>query len=385
MGAASEVSVVVVGGGAMGTSTAWHLAAAGVPGVVLLEAGELAGGSSGKPLGGVRAHFSGRANAELGLRSLEKFHRFAAEVGTDIGLRQVGYLFAIRDEADVAPFADGVAMQNSLGVPSRMITPAEAAGLCGYLAPDRLVAAAWSPSDGWARPRDVVRGYAADAARRGVAVRTGTGVTAIEAAGGGRALVTASDGTSYLTPAVVCAAGAWSTGIGAMAGVALPIEPLRRQIVFTPPVAPPATGVPFTIDYSTTAYFHGTEEGGLLLGWADPRQAPGFTLDVDAGWHADLRSALAAFAPALADVELVGGWAGLYEVTPDYNAMIGEADAGFRFLYACGFSGHGFLQSPAVGECVRDLYLGRPPAIDVSAFDAARFTRGAERTELAIV
>jgi sarcosine oxidase subunit beta len=385
MGAVSEVRVVVVGGGAMGASTAWHLAAAGVTGVVLLEAGELAGGSSGKPLGGVRAHFSDRANAELGLRSLEKFHRFREDVGAGIGLRQVGYLFAIRDEADVAPFAAGVETQNSLGVPSRMISAAEASALCGYLDTDALVAAAWSPSDGWARPRDVVRGYAADAARRGVEVRTGARVTRIEAAPGGLALVSASDGTHYLTQAVVCAAGAWSTEVGAMAGVDLPIVPLRRQIVFTPPVEPPATGVPFTIDYSTTAYFHGTEEGGLLLGWADPAQAPGFTLDVDGGWHASLRSALAGFAPSLADVELVGGWAGLYEVTPDYNAMIGEADAGFRFLYACGFSGHGFLQSPAVGECVRDLYLGSSPAVDVSSFDASRFTGEAERTELAIV
>jgi sarcosine oxidase subunit beta len=378
------VDVVVVGGGAMGASTAWHLAAAGVTDVVLLEAGELAGGSSGKPLGGVRAQFSDRTNVELGLRSLEKFHRFATDVGADIGLHRVGYLFAIRDAADVAPFEASVAVQNELGVPSRMIDAAEAARLCRYLSPEGVVAAAWSPSDGWARPGDVVRGYAADASRRGVIVRTGVGVAGIDAADG-RAVVTATDGSRYVAPAVVCAAGAWSTEIGAMAGVDLPIVALRRQIAFTAPVVPPATDVPFTIDYTTTAYFHGAEDGGLLIGWADPGQAPGFDRTVSDDWHTPLRQALRAFAPALAEAELTGGWAGLYEMTPDCNAMIGEADAGFRFLYAAGFSGHGFLQSPAVGECVADLYLGRRPPIDVSAFDAARFRSGAERTEVAII
>jgi sarcosine oxidase, subunit beta len=378
------VDVVVIGGGAMGTSTAWHLAAAGVTDVVLLEAGELAGGSSGKPLGGVRAQFSDRTNVELGVASLEKFERFAADVGTGIGLHRVGYLFAIRDAADVAAFEASVAVQNELGVPSRMIDPAEAARLCRYLSADEVVAAAWSPSDGWARPGDVVRGYAADAARRGVTVRTGVGVTAIDAHGG-RAVVTAGDGSRYVAPAVVCAAGAWSTQVGALAGVDLPIVALRRQIAFTAPVAPPATEVPFTIDYTTTAYFHGTEDGGVLLGWADPGQAPGFDRTVSDDWHEPLRSALRAFAPSLAGAELTGGWAGLYEMTPDCNAMIGEADAGFRFLYAAGFSGHGFLQSPAVGECVADLYLGRRPPIDVSPFDAARFRSGAERTEVAII
>jgi sarcosine oxidase subunit beta len=247
------------------------------------------------------------------------------------------------------------------------------------------VAAAWSPTDGWARPGDAVRGWAADAARRGVTVRTGVGVAGIDAVAGGRAVVTATDGARYVAPAVVCAAGAWSTEVGAMAGVDLPIVALRRQIAFTPPVRPAATDVPFTIDYTTTAYFHGTEDGGLLLGWADPGQAPGFDRTVTGDWHAPLRDALGAFAPSLAAAEITGGWAGLYEMTPDCNAMIGEADAGFRFLYAAGFSGHGFLQSPAVGECVRDLYLGRPPVVDVAPFDAARFHSGAERTELAII
>jgi sarcosine oxidase, subunit beta len=385
--------VVVVGGGVMGTSTAFHLARAGVTDVVLLEAGELAGGSSGKPLGGVRAQFSDRANVQLGARSLAAFRSFRDEVGADIGLRRVGYLFVLRDAADVGPFEAGVAVQNELGVTTRMISAAAALELCPYLAPEAVVAASWSPDDGFARPTDVVRGYAAAAERLGVVVRTRSRVTGIDTAGE-LATVRTADGERWTAPTVVCTAGAWSGAVGAMAGVDLPIRPLRREVAFTAPlpsaavpdVPPVPPSLPFTIDFSTTAYFHGDDAGGLLMGWADPEQAEGFDRSVSTGWHAGLRSALGAFAPALAGVELGRGWAGLYEVTPDYNALVGETTSpGFRFIYAAGFSGHGFLQGPAVGECLRALYLGERPPVDVSVFDADRFQTGRTRTELGIV
>jgi sarcosine oxidase subunit beta len=170
-----------------------------------------------------------------------------------------------------------------------------------------------------------------------------------------------------------------------MVGVPLPVEPLRRQIGFTPPLRPTPSEVPFTIDFSTTAYFHGSEDGGLVVGMSDSGEQAGFDRAVTDEWHPGLRTALSSFAPGLAAVPIVRGWAGLYEMTPDCNGLIGESDPGFRFLYAAGFSGHGFLQGPAVGESLRDLYLGRPPAVDVSCFDARRFERAAVRTELGII
>ena len=170
-----------------------------------------------------------------------------------------------------------------------------------------------------------------------------------------------------------------------MVGVALPVEPLRRQIGFTPALPPTPSAIPFTIDFSTTAYFHGAEDGGLVVGMSDSGEKAGFDRAVTDEWHPGLRAALASFAPGLAAVPIVRGWAGLYEMTPDCNGLIGEADAGFRFLYAAGFSGHGFLQGPAVGECVRDLYLGSRPAVDVACFDARRFERAVVRTELGII
>lgn len=376
--------VVIIGGGVMGASTAYHLARAGVTSVTLLESAELGGGSSAKPLGGVRAVFSDPANIALGSRSLGAYTRFGAELGVDIGLQQVGYLFVIRDAADIPAFEHSVALQNAMGVRTRIIGAAEAVRHCPYLAGTDLVAAVWSPDDGFARPSDVVHGYAAAANELGVEIRTQSAVTAVEATPDCRARVRTADGV-YVATALVCAAGAWSGQVGTMVGVDLPIHPLRRQIAFTAPLTPRPARVPFTIDYSTTAYFHGTEDGGLLLGWADPLEAPGFGRDVSTDWHESLRSAVRLIAPEVADAPLVSGWAGLYEMTPDCNAIIGESDAGFRFLYAAGFSGHGFLQGPAVGECVTDLYLGRPPVVDVSGFALERFGQPAVRTELAIV
>lgn len=383
-GGLDSAEVVIVGGGVMGAAIAWHLAAAGVPDVLLLEAGELACGSSGKPLGGVRAQFSGPANVRLGARSLVAYQGFSGTVGADIGLEQVGYLFLLRTPADLAGFEASVRMQNELGVPSRIITPAEAGRLNPYLDLSGVIAAAWSPEDGYAHPGSVVHGYAEAATRLGARVLTGTRVTGIDRAGTEITGVRTAAGP-IATGTVICTAGAWSARIGAMAGVDLPVVPLRRQIAFTPALIPAPQRIPFTIDFDSTFYFHGTGDGGLLLGIADPDQPPGFETGYDESWLPLLRSATARCAPSLAAVTLERGWAGLYEMTPDCNALIGQSPRVSRFLYAAGFSGHGFLQAPAVGEIVRDLYLGTQPFCDVTGFDAERFTVATERTELNII
>jgi sarcosine oxidase, subunit beta len=379
-----SAEVVIVGGGVMGASIAFHLAAAGVTDVLLLEANQLGSGSSGKPLGGVRAQFSSPANVRLGARSLTAYRQFAETTGSDIGLRQVGYLFLLRTAEDVAGFETSVAMQNELGVPSRLITTAQAGRLNPYLALDGVIAAAYSPDDGYARPGSVVQGYAAAAARLGVGIHSGVRVTGIEGDGGRLSTVHTSAGPIG-TAAVICAAGAWSAAIGAMAGVELPVEPLRRQIAFTVPLRPPPPRIPFTIDFDSTFYFHNDAADGLLLGLAEAGQPVGFDTDYDEAWLPELRAAAARCAPELAEIPLERGWAGLYEMTPDCNALIGQSPAVSRFLYATGFSGHGFLQAPAVGEIIRDLYLGVPPFCDVSGFDVSRFSRAAARTELNII
>jgi sarcosine oxidase subunit beta len=162
-----------------------------------------------------------------------------------------------------------------------------------------------------------------------------------------------------------------------MAGVHLPVRPVRRQLAFTAPLAPRAPRIPFTIDFASTAYFHNSDDG-LLFGLADPEQADGFDTTWTPDWLRLFRAAARRRAPALAEMETNGGWAGLYEVTPDHNALIGRSGTLPNFLYATGFSGHGFLQAPAVGEIMRDLHLGRTPFVDVTPLSADRFTTGAE-------
>ncbi|MCP3818754.1 FAD-binding oxidoreductase [Streptomyces sp. A3M-1-3] len=379
-----HAGVVIIGGGVIGASIAFHLAEAGVRDVLVLERDEPASGSSGKPIGGVRAQFSDPLNIGLGQRSLAAWREFGARPGAEIGLRSVGYLFLLGDEDDVAIFRQGVEVQNELGVPSRIITPREAHALCPYLDPGTIAAAAYSPADGYALPGAAVTGYLRAARRHGAIVRTRCAVTAIDTDGGTVHAVRTSDG-AVRTRAVICAAGAWSGAVGAMAGVELPVTPLRRQIALTGPLTPAPPRIPFTLDFDSTLYFHNDTADGLVLGLSDPGQEPGFDREFTREWLRPFREAAARRVPALADLDVAGGWAGLYEMTPDRNALIGDAPEVSRFLYATGFSGHGFLQAPAVGEVVRDLFLGRTPFIDVGPLAATRFDGRAVRPEAHII
>ncbi|MER8004640.1 FAD-binding oxidoreductase [Streptomyces sp. NPDC094149] len=379
----TQASAVIIGGGVMGASIAYHLAAAGVRDVVLVERDELASGSTSKAAGGVRAQFSDELNIRLGARSLEAFGRFPEEIGHDIGLHRVGYLFLLSTPQEVASFERSVGLQNSLGVPSRMITPKEARRLSPLISTEGLLAAAFSPDDGHCTPEAVVHGYASAARALGARLLRHTEVTGIELRDD-RITAVATTLGRIATDTVICAAGAWSRAIGAMAGVDLPVMPLRRQIAVTEPLPEPRPGLPMTIDFTTSLYFH-AEGPGLLLGMSDPEERPGFATDTHDRWIPALYAAMERRAPALLDLRRTGGWAGLYEITPDHNALIGEATSVSRFLYATGFSGHGFLQGPAVGEVIRDLYLGRVPFVDVSPLSADRFAADAPRPEVNLV
>ena len=379
----ARASVVVVGGGVIGLSTAYHLARSGVRDVVLLERDELGSGSTCRAAGGVRAQFSDAVNIELGQRSLRTWETFEREFDQDIDLRQVGYLFLLDQPHQVAAFEKNVAIQNELGVASRMIDAAEARRLSPLIDTEGLLAAAWSPDDGHCTPESVVLGYARAARSAGARLVRGCAVTGITTDGANIAAVETSRGT-VATDTVICAAGAWSRGIGELAGVDLPVVPLRRQILTTEPVAGLDPHTPFTIDFSTSFYFH-AEGPGLLLGMSDPGEEPGFGLGRSDDWLPRLGEAIERRAPAIAEVGIAGGWAGLYEMTPDHNALVGESTDVSRFLYATGFSGHGFLMGPAVGEVMRDLYLGHRPVVDVSGLDARRFDHKASRPELNIV
>ena len=378
----AAAEVVVVGGGIMGASIAFHLAEAGVTDVVVLERETLGSGSSAKPLGGVRATFSDPNNVDLGLRSLQAYETFTERFGVDIGLRQVGYLFLCRTEAQLVAVEASVRLQNRLGGDSRMVTPAEAAAINPMLDPGPLLGASFSPRDGYAEPARVVEGYARAAGRLGVRCCEHTEVLELSRdATGAHQVLTARGCITAGT--VIIAAGAWSSRLGAMLGVHLPVSAVRRQVGFTPQRDRPHPTVPFTLDLSTTLYFH-NYRNGLLLGISNADEEPGFCREFSYGWTRAFDAAAAVVAPSLVGQPLVGGWAGLYENTPDHNALIGKA-AVPGVLYATGFSGHGFLQGPAVGEIVRDLYLDRDPFLDPVAFSADRFGTGALLSEVHII
>jgi sarcosine oxidase, subunit beta len=370
----AQAQVVVAGGGIVGAAVAFHLTRAGISDVVVVERDGVASAASGKPIGGLRAQFSDRLNARLALRSLELY----AELGADMDHRRVGYLFLLREAADVARFEAGVALQNDVGIPSVMLDAAEARARCPAIDPEAFVAAAWCPIDGHARPQEAAWAYADDARRRGARFMTGCAVTGIDVRAGEIASVETTQGT-VRTSTVVCAAGAWSREIGALAGVELDVTPVRRQIALTGPTCLSTPDLPFTIDFSSTFYFHGAGDG-LLLGMSDPTEVPGLDASYAPSWEAALREAAGRCAPGLADLAITEGWAGLYENTPDASALIGESPDVGRFLYATGFSGHGFCQAPATGEIVADLVLGREPFVDVAPLRAERF---AERSPIA--
>ena len=382
-----RADIVVIGGGVMGASTAFHLAEAGAGSVVLLEAEQLAGGSTSKSAGGVRLQFSDEVNIRLALRSLDALERFAERPGGDIGLHQVGYLFLLDNAEDVAEFERNVALQNSLGVPSRMVTPAEAQALSPLADVDGVLSASFCPRDGHCDPSAVVHGYANGARTLGAHVVSGCPVTGIDTSHG------RSDGaiTSVHTPRgsiatsiVIDVAGAWSPAIAAMVGIDLPVRPVRRPIWYTEVLPSRPDPVPMTIDFSTGFYFH-AEGPGLLFGMADPDQPAGFDAPMRDDWLEQVSEVVARRAPRLLDVGIAGGWTGFYETTPDHNALMGEVASPSRFLYATGFSGHGFLLGPAVGEVMRDLVLGRTPPIDVAPFSVDRFVAGELRHEQNVV
>ena len=379
----TRARVVVIGGGVMGLSTAYHLAKQGVQDVVLVERGELGAGSTCKAAGGVRAQFSDAVNIELGMRSLEVFRNFPELFDQDIDLDECGYLFLLEREEDLRTFERNVELQRSMGLESRIISVEEAKELSPLISTEGLIAGVWSPEAGHCTPESVVQGYARAARALGVriirhcevtdVVREGDTITSVETAQG-----------SIATDTVVCCAGAWSRALGDMVGVDLPVDPVRRELLVTEPMPDLPANVPFTIDFSTTMYFH-REGPGLLVGMSNQDEEPGFSLEHTDEWLEQVVEAAGRRVPVLEEVGMASRWAGLYEVTPDHNALIGEAEGVSRFLYATGFSGHGFLQGPAVGQVMADLVAGNTPVVDVSALHGRRFAGAGLRPEFNIV
>jgi sarcosine oxidase subunit beta len=370
--------VVVIGGGCMGASVAYHLARLGISDVVVLEREKMLGtGSTGRNAGGVRHQFSNEANIRLSIESIALLERFADEVGQTIDFHQDGYLFVLSSASSLETFRRNVALQLSLGVDVQWLDATEAQRLAPGLNPDGIVGATFCGRDGIADPNGVTMGFARAAQARGVSIARDTEVTAIRVDGGRVVGVDTSRGTIE-TPVVVNAAGPHARQIGRMAGADVPVDPYRRHIFIAAldkgGATTPATHI-MVIDFDTTFYFH-REGAGILFGMGDPHETPTFDTTVQWDFLPQVIEVAVTRLPALAEASISHAWAGLYEVSPDANPIIGPAHGVNGLFLINGFSGHGFQHSPAAGRILADVIAGRDPQFDLRPFAADRFVAG---------
>ncbi|NPA92823.1 MAG: FAD-binding oxidoreductase [Chloroflexi bacterium] len=371
----NTAEIIIVGGGVMGASIAYHLAARGQKGVVLLEKESFFGlGATGRCAGGVRYQFSTEINIRLSLESLPMLERFPEEIGYPIDYRQIGYLFVLTNEQDVATFKEVVALQHRLGVNTEWWSGDDVRKRLPMMRWDDALAATFHAKDGLVDPNGVVMGYTQRARQLGAKTLTDVEVTGIRVEGGKVVGVDTNRG-SIDAPIVVNAAGPWAGLIGKMAGVDIPIEPLRRQWLTTTPIPELPDDFPFVIDFAQSLYFH-PEGEGLLTGMSNPNEKPGFDQSVDPDWElVHMEAAIERF-PLLERAGVVSRVAGLYEVTPDAHPIFGKTPV--EGFYVCaGFSGHGFMHGPIAGKLMSEIILdGQAKTVDVSTLDLARFTEG---------
>ena len=370
--------MVIIGAGIVGASIAYHLAERGCTGVVVLEkADREAAGSTARSAAGVRHQFASEVNIRLSLYSIERLKRFGEEVGGEAGLKQIGYLLLVSDPVQWEEYQRSVALQNSLGVASRVLSPREVRALLPYTRIDGLLGATYCAEDGHCDPHGVAMGYLAAARRMGVEVRRASAATGIERAGG-RVIAVETAAGRIACEVVINAAGPWAGAVGAMAGVVVPVQPYRRCIYLTEAM-PEMPVIPFTID--TGSGFYMRKEGDkLLLGVSNEREPAGENLAVDWEWMETVLERGAERFPFLANVGIVrrNCWAGLYENTPDHMPVLGRRDELPNYIDASGFSGHGVMHSPATGMLIAEEVLdGRAHTIDIDELRVARFARAA--------
>lgn len=386
--------IVIIGGGCMGASAAYHLTRRGVTNLILVEReAQLGAGSTGRNAGGVRHQFSTEANITLSIESIGVLERFRDEVGSEIDFHQDGYLFLLSRPEHVEVFRRNVALQRRMGIAVAWLDPSAAARLAPGLDVDGITDATFCARDGIADPNGVTMGFARAAQSAGARIQRETEVIGIRVSGGQVAGVETSRGVID-TRAVVNATGPHASFIGRMVGLDVPVAPYRRHIFIAQSSTPgiwerrDAVLVPssriMVIDFETTFYFH-REGPGVLFGMSDPDEPAGYDTTVRWDFLDEVTRVAVRRLPALSDAAISHAWAGLYEMTPDAMPIIGPVDQLRGFYVIAGFSGHGFQHSPAAGRILADLIVGRDPGLDVRPFRFARFAQGALQPEANVV
>ena len=367
-----KADVVILGGGVMGTSTAYHLVKRGQTNILLLERESFFGtGATGRCAGGIRHQFNTEVNIRLSQKSLAMIDTLEEETGQSAMVRKCGYLFVLTDEKDVPVFQKTLKLQNSLGVKTEWLSGDEVSRLAAPCVFPDAIGGTFNPDDGLADPNSIVMGYIKAARRQGAVCLTDCTVTDFELENNKVRKVRTSLG-SVETETVVNACGPWSTFLGNVIDLEIPVSPLRRQWFVTEKVPELPTEFPFVIDFSQSLYFH-REASGLLSGMSNPNQKFGTDQSIDQDWEIrHIKEALARL-PLLENSGIKARQAGLYELTPDAHPIIGSTPVdGFYLL--TGFSGHGFMQGPICGKLMAEILIdGKASSVDISMLDYKRF------------
>lgn len=368
------VDVVVVGGGVVGASAAYHLAVAGAGRILLLErADRLATGSTGACAGGFRYQFSSEINVRLSRASIPMITGFSAEHDLPLDVAQHGYLFLVRTQELWREYLAAHEMQRTLGVDAEVLSAEDAVALAPGISTEGLLGATFGARDGIADPSGLTTGYATLAARAGARIELGVEVLSVRAHGGRVTGVETSAGPIDAA-AVVNASGPWAARLASTVGVELPIQPIPRHVLVTGPFAGAPQRRTLVIDAASSFYFH-REAEGVLMGMGSISERPSFDTTVDEAFVAEelLPTAVRVF-PPLEEAAIAHSWVGLYAMTPDRHPIIGPVPGVRGFYLANGFSGHGFQHAPVVGKLLAELIVdGEATTVDVSGLRVERF------------
>lgn len=365
--------VVIIGGGIVGISIAYHLAKKGCSNVIVLEKERLIGsGSTSKGAGGIRQQFSTEINIRLSMESVKIFEQLADEIGCKDLFYQNGYLFLLSTEEEMESFKKNVVLQRDMGLEVDILSPGDVKSMIPFVNTDDLLGATFCGTDGYADTDGVLQGFAREAKRLGVEIYLQTEVEGIEVKNGKVCRVKTGRG-DIETHMIVNAAGPYSAIIGKMAGIDLPVRPFRRQIFITEPMSFIPDSMPMVIDFNTRFYCR-KESGGLLMGGGEKKEQSSFDTNVDWDSLEILVEKGIHRIPAIKDAKIKRGWAGLYSITPDFNPILGRVPLVEGFICAVGFSGHGFMHSPVAGKLISELIIdGEASTIDLSPLGINRF------------
>ena len=372
--------VLIIGGGVIGCSIAYHLTRRGCRKVVVVERYTLGSGSTAKAAGGIRQQFSCEANVRLAMYSVDFFAHFheRLELPPDAGgvdFHQIGYLFLLSTPEAFATFERSAALQQHLGLPVEVLTPEQVASRWPWLSVSGIVGATYCPTDGYGSPHEVMQAFATQARRLGASFVEVAEVSAIKRQGA-RIMTVETNRGSFSPGIVVLCAGVWSGELGRLVGVEIPVQPLRRMCFVTDPFDAIPHDAPMTIEMPNTFHFR-PEGAGFMLGTSDQDEPYGFTTTMNWHWLGRVVEDAVKRVPVFEQARVHHGWAGLYETTPDHNAILGPIPGVENLLVATGFSGHGVMQSPATGMIMSEFILdGKARTIDVSELGIERFATG---------